>query len=129
MKNMKPLTKAILVVIAVVALVAASAAVASSLMYVPTNRITHPDALPEPVQQPQIIGATLTANDTNIHKGDTIILTFTLNVTQANVKILLYNGANNIVNATTNAQGIAVFERLNLQNPYDYYGKVENIIP
>ncbi|MFA5365915.1 MAG: hypothetical protein WC325_12100, partial [Candidatus Bathyarchaeia archaeon] len=59
----------------------------------------------------------------------TIRLTFTLNVTQADVKVLLYNGANNIANATSNTSGIAIFERINLQNPYDYYGKVENILP
>ncbi len=92
-----------------------------------------PSPSPSPTPRPTIVGATLTANDTNtagtyiFFRGNTLHITVTCNGTGVR-DIQLYNNAAFIETKQTSTAGVAHFYRV-VNNPYNYTVKVYNAIP
>jgi len=124
-----------------------SAVIVGAILSVPSNHIVSPNPLPtatptpkptasptaspSPTAKPNVVGAVLTANDTDSQghyiflKGNTLHLVATLNSTQSGLEVDLINNEALIATATTTTTGIVTFDRV-VNNPYNYYVNVIN---
>jgi len=122
-------------IIILVGLILIVAGVAYAAFWVSSNHITgtpeptptpSPTPTPTPTPSPDVVGATLSANDSGtVYVGDTLALTATLNVTQQDVPVRLFNNGNFLVEQYTDASGTTVFYRT-VTLPYDYHVEVYN---
>lgn len=115
--------------VAAILLAAAITVVVAQSFWNPTNHLegTPAEPTPTPTATPtvDVVGGVLTGNTTNLHVGDTLRLTVTLNVTQPDVPVRLFNHGNQIAETVTDTDGIAVFDRT-VTMPYDYHAEIYN---
>ncbi len=146
---MKPTLKAIIIVAAISCLIIIPLAVYASITYVPTdNNLEHldplptytptatttPTATPTPTIETQVIGGTITGNDTDtngdyiFHKGDTMHIIVQTNSTIPGREVQIFNNDNFVISIYTDATGKAECFRT-VNNPYNYIGKIAQEVP